>query len=670
MISGNSVYLNPVHARACPDPFVIKYLNEYWCYCTGVWHDNRCFGVLHSRDLVEWHSLGGALERWAPEATCWWAPEVWYEEGTFRMYYSVGNETRMQIRVAEAQHPAGPFKDCGVRLTREEFAIDAHVFEDLDGTRWLFYATDFLTHTHLGTGTVCDRMNGPLALAGNPRPVTRARYDWQIYDPARAEKGGVCWHTVEGPFVLQRKGCYYQMFSGGNWKNETYGVSYALSDRVDRPDEWEQLADGVRVKPVLRSIPGEVIGPGHNSVVRGPNNREQYCVYHRWSEAINDRVLAIDRLDWAGERMLINGPSFTPQPAPLESTFSDPFSQATKTGLGEAWVCLSGSWKVEDGRARQLRPEGEAMAMCRMGGPYFTAEVSLQVADERKSGGAAGIMLMRRSRPVLFFTLVPEQKMARVKAQIAGTWKRQAVALPFRFDSAAFYLLRVEVNGLRVAVEVAGAAHRWEGVLSHQPDSVGLVTQDSEASFAGFALTEGWEDLFTGEGVNPASWGWRMQPDDGWYLNEGQLWYTNTAGQGSILTKGPLPKAYELVINAKLMSEPAPQEGYGFLPALGADSGWLFRVVNLGSGWALCYGEQKNPQSFPLPSSFDPFEYQQFRFRRQGKRLLIQHEWQPIAEIEVPAAARADQVIGLYANRAVVAFEMIRVTALASNEVK
>ncbi len=54
---------------------------------------------------------------------------------------------------------------------------------------------------------------------GNPRPVTRARYDWQIYDPNRKEKGGVRWHTVEGPAVIKRKGLYYEMFSGGNWQN-------------------------------------------------------------------------------------------------------------------------------------------------------------------------------------------------------------------------------------------------------------------------------------------------------------------------------------------------------------------------------------------------------------------------------------------------------------------
>src|ERR1044072_2966753 len=179
------LYLNPVHNRPCPDPFAFKHCGQYWCYSTGFWHDGRCFGVMRSRNFTDWHELAGAMEPLAEGWTCYWAPEVVYYNGRFFMYYSVGNEERMQIRVALADHPAGPFVDSGRRLTDEEFAIDPHVFEDADGARYLFYATDFLTHTHIGTGTVVDRMLDMFTLARDPRPVTRARFAWQGYDPQR-----------------------------------------------------------------------------------------------------------------------------------------------------------------------------------------------------------------------------------------------------------------------------------------------------------------------------------------------------------------------------------------------------------------------------------------------------------------------------------------------------
>src|SRR5204862_1211847 len=142
-----------------------------------------------------------------------------FSDGTYHLYYSVGNETFMEIRVATSREPSGPYVDTGRKLTTQDFAIDPHVFIDDDGSSHMFYATDFLDYSHVGTGTVVDRMLDPFPLAGNPRPVTRAKYDWQVYDPARREKGGDRWHTVEGPVVPKRTGTYFELFSGGNWPN-------------------------------------------------------------------------------------------------------------------------------------------------------------------------------------------------------------------------------------------------------------------------------------------------------------------------------------------------------------------------------------------------------------------------------------------------------------------
>jgi GH43 family beta-xylosidase len=256
------------------------------------------------------------MKRLDGDAPFYWAPEVTYSNGRFYLYYSVGNEALMELRVAVSTRPDGGFIDAGKRLTTEEFAIDPHVFIDEDGTWNMFYATDFLQHTHIGTGTVVDRMLDPYTLAGHPTPVTRAKYDWQVYDPQRKEKGGVRWHTVEGPCVLKRKGVYFEMFSGGNWQNTTYGVSFAVTDHLQDEHEWTQFSDGSHVLPILRTIPGVIIGPGHNSIVRGPNDLELYCIYHRWTDA--GRVLAIDRMDIVHRRIFVLGATNTPQPAPFE----------------------------------------------------------------------------------------------------------------------------------------------------------------------------------------------------------------------------------------------------------------------------------------------------------------------------------------------------------------
>lgn len=435
-------YLNPVWPRSFPDPFVLKFRGEYWAYCTGFWSDGRCFGVMRSRDLVHWEPQpAGALEPLPGGHTCYWAPEVTYANGQFYLYYSVGNEERMVIRVAVSDHPAGPFVDSGHRLTSEPFAIDAHVFVDDDGSRHLFYATDFLDRSHIGTGTVRDRMRDPFTLAGEPTPVTLPRYDWHVYHPNRPEKGFVRWHTVEGPFVLKHAGRYYQMFSGGNWQNPTYGVSYAVTDDLDQPGEWEQAADGERVLPILRTIEGEVVGPGHNSVVRGPDNRQLVCVYHRWTfEPEPARVLAIDLLDWEDGRMVVRGPSSKPVPGLPQPDIQDFFDH----DLGPAWTVHGGTWIAGGGAARSRSGE----IRIETGAESFVLEVSVR--------GSGGLQLGGRR-----FQVEP------------GFWR----------------LIRAEVDGRECKIFLDGLSH-WQGSLAEPCHGVDLVAE-GPAEMSGFALTRG-----------------------------------------------------------------------------------------------------------------------------------------------------------------------------------
>ncbi len=302
-------FTNPLYPASLPDPYVLKVHGQYWAYGSERSTDGKYFKILHSPDLLHWQEIGGALDEQPGGHPCYWAPEVVEWDSTFYLYYSLGNETLMSIHVASAASPAGPFVDRGRSLTQEPFAIDAHVFTDEDGERYLFYATDFYDHARIGTGTICDRMLDPFTLAGSPHPVSRARYDWQIFDPQRKEKGGVRWHTLEGPFVLKHKGSYYQMFSGGNWQNTTYGVSYATSLSLEDPEEWQQACDGLDTLPILRSLPEKgIVGPGHNSVVRAPDNRQWFCVYHRWAPGWSSLAIGWWCMDRAALPSLLHFP--------------------------------------------------------------------------------------------------------------------------------------------------------------------------------------------------------------------------------------------------------------------------------------------------------------------------------------------------------------------------
>ncbi|HSE97159.1 MAG TPA: glycoside hydrolase family 43 protein, partial [Blastocatellia bacterium] len=635
----------------------LKHRGEYWCYSTGFWKEGRCFGVLHSTNLINWRELAGAMEPLPGGATCYWAPEVTYDNGRFYMYYSVGNEEFMEIRVAVAEDPAGPFIDSGRRLTTEQFAIDPHVFQNADGARYMFYATDFLEHTHIGTGTVMDRMIDLFTLAGRPRPVTRARFDWQVYDPHRIEKGGVRWHTVEGPFVLARKGLYYQMFSGGNWKNMTYGVSYAVTDDLETEAEWEQASDGELVLPILRTIRGSVLGPGHNSVVRGPDNQELFCVYHRWDEQSQARVLCIDRQDWEGDRLIVLGPSTSPQPAPLQPAVSG-FD-------GGAWERTEGAWSAE-GSALQTTASGYAEAQCKVDVSCFVAEVSLRSLSSKN--GLIGASVIADGGDALRFAIVVSERKALLSRRTDMETEERGFDLPDEFAADEYHLLRIEVDGSFASISLDGATVRWSGRVDARAAGVALFAREAGGAFAGFALTAGWQDLFVREGLDAAETGWEItEGEPRWSIKDGRLCYLMEGDQAKgesepgVIAKGEAFESYELIVNARLVDY-SGKGGYGFYPAMGADgSGPLYTVERASDGWSLLRYDPSLTLSVQMPADFDPFSFQQFRFRKERGRLSVSLRAHMIDEIDISTGAARP---GIYSRSAALEIDMVRVTAI------
>ena len=308
-----ATYTNPVYPGYFADPFVLRVGEEYYAYGTGSKPGGRIFEVLHSRDLVQWEHLGGALEPLSdPAATTYWAPEVLASDGRYFMYYSVGQEDRNHvIRVAVADAPSGPFRDCGTELSaHERFAIDASPYRDDNGDLYLFYARDVLEGDRVGTSLAVDRLVSETKLEGNPRTVLRATGDWQLFRAQRSMYGEVYdWYTLEGPFVVRRDDTYYCFYSGGAWEEDNYGVSYGIADHPLGP--WtEPAATG---PTVLATVEGRVIGPGHNSVVTTPAGQD-YLVYHAWDPARTGRRMCIDPLVWTPGGPVCDGPSFSPRP--------------------------------------------------------------------------------------------------------------------------------------------------------------------------------------------------------------------------------------------------------------------------------------------------------------------------------------------------------------------
>ena len=602
---GMSFFRNPVYPHSFSDPFILKFRGEYWGYSTGFQPDNNVFGILHSKDLVHWAPIGSAMEPIEGGHTCYWAPEVIYDEGSFLMYYSVGNEETMTIRVARADNPEGPFSDLGISLTKEPFAIDAHIFLDDDGSRYLFYATDFLTHDRIGTGTVVDRMLSPFKLERNPQPVTRPHYEWQVYDPKRVSKGGVKWHTVEGPFVLKHKGLYYEMFSGGNWQNLTYGVSYVVSDRIIRSEEWEQHADGTQILPILRTIPGTVVGPGHNSVIRGPDNRQLYCVYHVWQGG--ERVLAIDRMDWIGEELVVFGPTTSEQRGPTRATIaqeertleSDEYCAIdlqSMSALIEFWV------KLSDGASIQLELAGIA-------GTVFSHNL------------CAGNVFK------------------------AGVWTR----------------VRLELDCMHCLIQVGenpslGSSER---IMLSGAKKLILIPHDGAVECSAIEITHGWESLFTDN--NLCEHGWETEDVSSWHIAKTNELIGESIGTSeTILFKHAEDIVnYELTVNLRLMEQSSKAAFY-----LGTQPDEISLAIEANGMSEIIVVLRKNGQtvrSLPWPETFDLFNYQQLRFIKVGAVLAVAIANMPLLEVSVNNNSLSRIALGVTGS---VAFDMVRLTEI------
>jgi hypothetical protein len=148
-------------------------------------------------------------------------------------------------------------------------AIDAHLFEDADGSFYLYYA-----NLAGGFKILVQPMADPLTMEGEAREVIRPTEPW--------EKGG--FPVTEAPFMLKREGIYYLMYSGSPADSAEYGIGYATAETPMGPFVKHPG------NPIAKRS-GNVLGPGHHSVVDAPDGK-LWMVYH---QKLDDAMAAAEQ---------------------------------------------------------------------------------------------------------------------------------------------------------------------------------------------------------------------------------------------------------------------------------------------------------------------------------------------------------------------------------------
>lgn len=349
--------LAKTEAYSNADPYLLKFCGGYYCYSTGV----DGVHVLYSQDLVQFTHLGYALQ--APGEIGYWAPCVYYHNGIFYMYYSSNlqgedDDHCHMLKLATSRSPQGSFTY--VKQFTDVFAIDPHLVRDAGGQLYMFYSLNTPTGVNsrgAGTSIVVDRMLDFTTMEGDPKPVILPSLEEEIFQRNRFGDGRD-WHTVEGAFYLEKHGRAYVMYSGNAFLSPNYFVGYSSADKTGPMDalNWKKHPGGHRYAPLIAKT-SEIMGTGHNSVVKAPNNVDDWILYHgrrvdipaddEWAEV---RIMRADPLLWGDGCLLTSAPTHTEQDAPALPAFRTLFDDGLD-GLDP----VAGDWSVQDGRATQSR---------------------------------------------------------------------------------------------------------------------------------------------------------------------------------------------------------------------------------------------------------------------------------------------------------------------------
>ncbi|MDS1032410.1 glycoside hydrolase family 43 protein [Porphyromonadaceae sp. NP-X] len=279
------------------DPYILLYERMYYAYGTGA---ENGIEVMTSSDLKTWKRMantpsGLALYKDDSYGEKWfWAPEVYYVNGKFYMYYSAEEH----ICVAVSDSPLGPFRQTEEKpMLVEEKAIDNSLFIDDDGKAYLFFV----------------RFNdgNNVWVAELEKDLMTLKRETIHHCISVSQPWEEVWPRVnEGPFVIKRNGVYYMTYSANSYESPFYGIGCATTMNI--MGEWTKYPDN----PILQK-PGDLLGVGHNSLFwdKDGNLRIVFHAHHS-NNTIHPRNMYISKVNFkqvdGTDKMFIDPNYLTP----------------------------------------------------------------------------------------------------------------------------------------------------------------------------------------------------------------------------------------------------------------------------------------------------------------------------------------------------------------------
>jgi len=275
-----ATYRNPVIAGDCADPTVICVDGTFYAAGTSSeWAPH--YPLYTSRDLVNWDHIGYVFDE-KPDwmLSSFWAPELYYMDETFYVYYTVkrASDGISCIGVATSKDPARGFTDHGVVVEWGKEAIDAFVFDD-NGQLYMTWKAYGLDRRPIEL-LACKLSPDGLSLQGEPFTLLKD-------DTA---PGG-----MEGQCLVRHDGMVYLFYSAGGCCGR--GCSYHV--RVARARTMAGPFVRYERNPILEGD-DDWICSGHGTLVQSRGERYFYLyhAYHKRDNVYTGRQGLLDELLW------------------------------------------------------------------------------------------------------------------------------------------------------------------------------------------------------------------------------------------------------------------------------------------------------------------------------------------------------------------------------------
>ncbi|CEA16139.1 hypothetical protein ING2E5B_1391 [Fermentimonas caenicola] len=276
------------------DPFILLYEGTYYAYGTG---SPDGIEVITSNDLINWNRVdngrnGLALHKNDSYGEKWfWAPEVYFVNGKFYMYYSAEEH----MCVATSDSPLGPFvQDIKQPMLPGEKTIDNTLFIDEDGTPYLFFDR-FNDGLNIWVAELEDDLK--TIKKETLHPCIHVSQEWEEVWP----------RVNEGAFVIKQNGTYYMTYSANSYESQYYGIGCATA--TDIMGEWTKYSHN----PLLQ-IPGNLYGVGHSSMFKDNDGNWRIVFHaHQSENEIHPRNMFISKVYFkkiGGENILQIDPNF------------------------------------------------------------------------------------------------------------------------------------------------------------------------------------------------------------------------------------------------------------------------------------------------------------------------------------------------------------------------